>query len=429
MDYIEAVPMHSNRNRRRAVITGMGVIAPNGQDLDTFWRTVRDGISAARRVTQFDVSQSPHQVAAEIPDFDSHWFLDSRKARRYDKCIKYALAAAILAIKDSGLALDSLNPDRLAVVEGTTLSGLESQIKAHVEYFEGDSDSLNPFHIINGYCGEGSSIIALELGLKGHAITLCSGCCASNDAIGYAAQMVQDDEADVMIAGGADANLLAPLWASFTALRVMTKRAENPAAAMRPFDRSRDGFVLGDGAGFLVIEELSHALSRGAKIYAEVLGHGRSCEAYHMVNLHPEGLGIVRAMEKALRRARLHPTEVEYINAHGTATKTNDPIETKAIKKLFGAHAARLAVSSTKPVTGHAMGGAGALETIICALSIKHQTIPPTINLEVADEGCDLDYVPNQPRAYPLKVVMNLNSGFGGKNSCLILGRHRDGST
>lgn len=227
-----------------------------------------------------------------------------------------------------------------------------------------------------------------------------------------------------MIAGGADANLLAPMWAGFEALGVMTQRRDDPKSAMRPFDRHRDGFILSEGAVFLVIEEMTHALGRGARIYAEVLGHGRSCEAYHVVDLQPDGAGIARAIGKALRNARIAPGEVDYINVHGTATQMNDPIESKAIRRFFGPHADRLAVTATKPVTGHMMGASGAAETAICALSLYHQVIPPTMNLREPDDGCDLDYVPNLPRPYPIRIALNLNSGFGGKNACLVLGRH-----
>ena len=416
--------LSSDEPRRRAVITGIGVVAPNGQDVDTFWRSIRDGQSAADWITQFDTTECPHKIGAEIRDFDCSWLLDARKIRRYDKCIKYAIIAAAKALKDSGVDMAAVDPDRLGVVEGTTASGLDSVFKAHRPWVLGDLKNVNPIHVINGFVGEGSSAVALELGLHAHAITLCSGCCSSNDAIGYALGMIQDDDADVMIAGGADAHVMAELWACFSSLGVMTKQTENPKGAMRPFDRFRDGFVLAEGAVFLVVEELSHALARDARIYAELLAHGRSCEAHHSVDLHPEGVGTVRAMEKAMKRARLEREQIQYINAHGTATKTNDPIETKAIKKFFGAHARRLAVSSTKPITGHMMGSVAAAETAICALSLFHSVIPATINFTEPAEGCDLDYVPNVSRPYPIQYALNLSSGFGGKNSCLVLGRY-----
>ena len=416
--------MNRHRHFRQAVITGIGVLAPNGTDVATFWNSVRDGQSAADFITQFDTRDSRHRIGAEIPPFDYEPFMDAKKARRYDRAIKYGIVAATLALRDSGIDPRAVDPDRRGVVEGTTVGGIESLFKAHVTFLQDDPKNINPINVINAFVGEGSSAIALELDMKANSATVCSGCCSSNDAIGYAMQLVQWDEADVVIAGGADANLMAPLWSSFESLGVMTKRRQDPKTAMRPFDRTRDGFILSEGAVFVVIEEQSHALARGARIYAELLGHGRSCEAHHVVDLHPDGAGVARAMEKALRNARIAPGEVNYINAHGTATKMNDPIESKAIRHFFGPDADRLAVSSTKPVTGHMMGAVGAAETAICALSLYHQVIPPTINLSDPDDGCDLDYVPNRNRPYPLKIALNLNSGFGGKNSCLVLGRH-----
>jgi len=414
---------HSSRALRRAVITGIGVVAPNGCDVTTFWDSVRAGNSAAGLVSQFDPGDSDFCVAAEVKDTSWKRLIKPKYERRYDKTIKFGVAAAKLAIEDSRIDIDAVEPDRKGVVEGTTVSGLHTVFETHQKILKDGGSVVRPFSVVNGYCGEGSSVLALELGLHGHAITYCSGCCSSNDAIGYALNMVQMDEVDVMIAGGADANLSLPTWAGFSALRVMSNYSDNPAKAMRPFDRNRDGFVLGEGAAYLVIEELGHALNRKADIYAEVLGHGRSCEAFHLVDLHPDGIGAGRAMEKALRQSRLSPSQVDYINAHGTATQSNDPVETRAVKRLFGPAANRVAISSTKPVTGHLMGAAGALETAICALAIRHQTIPPTINLLEPDPECDLDYVPLEPRPYPVDVALNLSAGFGGKNSCLVLGQ------
>ncbi len=410
-------------NLRRVVITGIGVVAPNGCDLNSFWSSTWKGISAAGLVSQFDTDEFASKIAAEVRTLNWDKYFDAKKIKRYEKTIKFGIAAARDAVEDSGLDLLDVDPDRKGIVEGTTVSGLQTIFKTHENYLSRGATVVNPVSVVNGYCGEGSSILALELGLHAHAITYCSGCCSSNDALGYAAQMIQIDDADIMIAGGADANISRPLWASFNSLKVMTRSLDDPARAMRPFDSRRDGFVLGEGAAFFVMEELGHALNRRAKIYAEVLGHGRSCEAFHLVDLHPDGIGARRAMEKALRRSRLMPDEVDYINAHGTATRHNDPVESKAIANLFGSSSRRLAVSSTKPVTGHLMGAAGALESAVCALALHHQVIPPTINLDKQDDACDLDYVPGEARPYPIDVALNLSAGFGGKNSCLVLGR------
>ncbi len=408
---------------RRVVITGMGVVAPNGCGVDSFWDSTWRGRSAAGVISHFDTDDFASKIAAEVTGLDWNRYFDSKKLKRYDKTIKFAVAAARDAVEDSGLDLSELDPDRKGIVEGTTVSGLQTVFKTHESYLSRGANVVNPVSVVNGYCGEGSSILALELGMHAHAITYCSGCCSSNDAIGYAAHMIQIDDTDVMVAGGADANISRPLWASFNSLRVMTRSLDDPTRAMRPFDSRRDGFVLGEGGAFFVMEELGHALNRGANIYAEVLGHGRSCEAFHLVDLHPDGVGAQRAMEKALRRSRLTPDEVDYINAHGTATRNNDPVETKAISSLFGRSSRKLAISSTKPVTGHLMGAAGALETAVCALALHHQVIPPTINLDRPDVACGLDYVAGEARPYPIDVALNLSAGFGGKNSCLALGR------
>ncbi|MBC8001298.1 MAG: beta-ketoacyl-[acyl-carrier-protein] synthase family protein, partial [Opitutaceae bacterium] len=385
--------MMNNEPQRRVVITGIGVIAPNGNDLETFWESLCAGRSGAARVTRFNVADLPVKCAAEVKNFNIDDYLKGSKAGRYDLTIQFGVAAASNAIKDSRLDFDSLDPDRLGVVEGTTISGAESIIKAHTSFLEKKNfRSVHPYNVVAGYCGEGSSTIALHLGLRGMAVTYCSGCASGNDAIGYGMSMVQQDEVDVMVAGGAE-EIVEMLHVGFCRLKAMTEIDCDPTEAMRPFDRSRDGFVLGEGAAFVVLEELSHALSRGARIYAEVVGHGRSNEAFHATDPHPSGTGFVRAMEKALRKARMHPSEIDYINAHGSATALNDPIETQAIKRIFGEHVRGVAVSATKPVTGHLMGASGAVETVVCALALHHQEIPPTINLRNPDSDCDLDYV------------------------------------
>ncbi len=410
---------------RRVVITGMGVIAPSGKDIKTFWANVRDGISAAAPVSRFDASRLPVKIAAEVKDFDITKFINSRKPGRFDLTIQYGVAAATLAVTDSGLDLQSVEPDRVGVVEGTTISGAGSIIKARDSYVANDSNyrSLHPYNVIAGYCGEGSSTISLHLGIHGHAVTYCSGCASGNDAIGYALRMIQCDDVDVAVAGGSE-ETMEMLHVGFCRVRAMTEQSGEPGQAMKPFDRRRDGFVLGEGAAFFVLEELSHALGRGARIYAEVAGHGRSCEAYHATDPHPDGVGYSRAMEKALRHARINPSEVDYINAHGSATPQNDPIETHAIKTVFREHARRVSISATKPITGHLMGASGTLETMICALAIWHQEIPPTINLDEPDPGCDLDYVPGTARSFPVRVGLNLNAGFGGRYACLALRRY-----
>lgn len=416
----------SDQYHRRAVITGLGVVAPNGNDVETFWSGIRDGVSSAGLVTRFDTSRLPNKVASEVKNFDFGLYADAKKARRFDLSIQYGIYAAAQAAEDAGIRGKSFDPDRIGVVEASSVSGMESTFKGQTAFEDKGYRSMSPFTLLNAYAGGGSGEIALELGIQGHALTYSSSSASGSDVMGYALSMIRNDEVDIMVAGGSEAPLLAPLWGAFCLTKVMTMRNDNPATAMRPFDKSRDGFVLGEGAAFVVVEELTHALSRGAKIYAEILGHGRSCEAHHSVSPHPEGLGMVRAIEKALRSARLSTNQVDYINAHGTATDLNDPVETRAIKKALGSHARRIAVSSTKPVTGHALAASGAMETVVCALALARQTIPLTLNFDQPAPDCDLDYVGGKSRPYPIKIALNLNVGFGGKNSCLVMGSYQD---
>lgn len=408
---------------RRVVITGLGVIAANGLDIGTFWKNIVEGNSGAKLVTRFDTSQSPTRIAAEISDFEPTKYVSPKISRRLDTSHLYGVAASQIAAKDAGLDFSKIDPDRCGVVEGTTVSSHETAISTDEGYQRRGSRGVSPFGLANGYSGAGSGEIACELGIRGHAITCSSGSASGNDAIGYALQMIMSEDVEVMVAGGSEATMFRNIWGGLAQAKVMTRHNEEPKKSMRPFDKTRDGMLLGEGAGFMVLEELSHALGRGAKIYAELLSHGRSCEAYHPVAPHPDGIGYLRAMEKAMRAARIITTDVDYINAHGTATDINDIVETRAIKKLFGDHAYRLAVSSTKPVTGHLMGAAGAMETVVTALAVYHQMIPLTLNFNDPAPECDLDYVRGVSRPYPIRVALNLNSGFGGKNSCLIVKR------
>ncbi len=405
---------------RRSVVTGIGLITPSGLDIETFWNNVKGGISAAAPITRFDASKLPVRIAAEVKGFNLADYLPEVKEKGLDRTIQYAVAASACALRDSGLDLKSLEPDRAGVVEGTTISGAASVLKSYSSFINDKScRSLQPYNIVAAYCGEGSSSISLYLGIQGPVMTFCSGCASGNDAIGYGAKMVQQDELNVVIAGGSD-EIVEMLHGGFCKLRTMSERNEDPRQAMRPFDRARDGFVLGEGAAFVVIEELSHARARGARIYAEIMGHGRTAEAHHPIEPHPEGIGYKSALRRAFRHARIHPEEVDYINAHGSATRTNDPIETLAIKEVFGPHARRLAVSGTKAITGHLMGASGAVEAVIAALAVYHKHIPPTINLTEPDEGCDLDYV-TESRPYPVRAAVNISAGFGGRYSCLVL--------
>lgn len=414
-----------NSAERRIVITGIGVIAPNGQTLDTFWQAVRLGKSAAGPMTRFKAGAAPTTIAAEVKHFDTSKYMDVRTARRLDTSHRYGVAAARLAADNARIDFSQIDADRCGVVEGTSASSNEMAVKADIGYAEKGYRGVGPFALLNGYSGAGSGEIAGELGIKGHSITVSSSSASGNDAIGYALTMLKSGEADVMVGGGSEAPIMPGIWGALCTNKVLSRRNATPLTAMRPFDRSRDGIILGEGAAYLVLEELSHALSRNARIYCEVLGHGRSCEAYHPVAPHPDGIGYRRAMEKALRASGIDVSQVDYINAHGTATAANDIVETKAINAVFGTYAHKLAVSSTKPVTGHLMGAAGALEAVVTALAVFNEEIPLTLNHHDPDEGCNLDYVAGASRPYPIQVALNLSCGFGGKNSCLVLKRYR----
>jgi 3-oxoacyl-[acyl-carrier-protein] synthase II len=405
---------------RRSVITGMGVLTGSGQDIPTFWRSIVEGESGARQLSRFAAAGMPTQVATELEGFDGGRLLDPKAARRMDLCYLYGLAAASSAVANSGLVIEDVHPDRVGVVLGTSLGALGSTLSSEDGFRARGYRGAGLGALLNSHIGAGSAEIACHLGIRGHAITIGSGSASSNDAIGYAMDMIELDRADVMIAGGAEAPLLPLVWASMCLGRIMTQRNGPPAQAMRPFDREHDGPLVGEGAAFLVVEELEHALARGAHIYCEALAHARSSEAHHPLAPQPNGTGPREAMTKALQRAGLNPPEVGYVNAHGTATVANDIAESLAIQRVFDGQAPP--VSSTKPVTGHLLGAAGALETIVTALAIRHQTVPLTLNFDTPASGCELDYVRGQSRNAPLKFALNLSCGFGGANSCLVLG-------
>lgn len=413
--------MGHSRDERRVVITGMGVIAPNGQDLETFWKSVRDGKSAAGPVTRFNLTNCPSRIAAEIRDWKATEYMGAKVANRLERSHQYGIAAAKLATKDAALDLSRIDPDRVGVVEATSVSNYDAAYKGRHAVDTRGHRTVTPSMMISGYVGSGSAEIANELGCRGHAITCSSGSSSGNDVMGYAASMIRNEDVDVMVAGGTEAPLVDTIFFGFSQSRSMTRWQGPPEQAMKPFDKDSDGFVMGEGGAYVVLEELTYALTRGARIYAELLGHGRSCEAYHPMAPDPNGSGVARAIEKAMRAAGIDCGDIDYVNPHGSANGVNDLAETRAIKKIFGKHTRRIAVSATKPVTGHGLASAGALETVICALALSRQVIPPTINHHTPLPECDLDLVPGTARPYPIRVAMCLNSGFGGKTSCLIL--------
>ncbi len=408
--------LRSNDSKRRIVVTGMGVITGSGTDLASFWSNVSNGKSAASEIHSFNIEKLPTKIGVEVNQFAVSKYTKFPRAGRYDRSVQFSLAAASRAHADAGLIELSVDPTRIGVIEGTTISGMESILKANASLAK-SYDRIHPYNVVGGYFGEGSSAISIALQLRGHAMTYCSGCSSGADAIGYARQIIEDDEADVMLAGGSEA-LTELLHSGFCKLKAMTERNDDPTGAMRPFDQDRDGFVIGEGAGYLVLEELGHALSRGAKIYAELASHARVSEAYHSTDPHPDGLGYQRSISRALKKANTQADAIDYINAHASATPLNDPVESFAITTAFQGHAKNLQVSGSKPIFGHLMGAAGAVESIVTILSIHHAEIPPSINISRRDGRCRLDYAETK-RPYPVEHALCLNAGFGGRYSCL----------
>lgn len=408
-------------SERKVVITGIGIISACGLTVKSFWESVVNGRSGAKYITRFDASNLPSKIAAEITDFDCDNYISHKKNKRYDLGVKYAVAASMEAVADARLNIKKIDVDRIGLIHANSLEGMESAFQVYPTFEKHGYRKLGPEFLLNNYFGAASGEIAMVHGIRGHAITYSAGSASGSDVITLAADMIRGGDTDLMLVGASEAPLLVQVVAGFCNARVITRRNDDPKRAMRAFDEDRDGFLLGEGSAFFVLEEKSFALGRGAEIYAEFASGGRSCEAYHAVNIHPDGIGIKKCIEKALKKARLDHTQIDYINAHGTATDFNDVIEANAITNFFGKHSDKISVSATKPVTGHLLAASGAIETAICALVIRHQIIPPTINLRKPFATLTLDLVPNVARPFPVNVAMNLNAGFGGKNSCVIL--------
>lgn len=403
----------------RVVITGMGVVTPVGTGVEAFWQGITKGVSGIGPVTAFDASDYPTRIAAEVRDFDPTEYLERKEIRHMDRFVQLAIAAAQMAYDDAHLG--SVNPERFGVVVGTGIGGMQTLTEQHEILLHRGPDRVSPFFIPKMIGNIAGGQIAMRFNLQGPNVTVVTACASSGNAVGDAMRAIQHGEADLMITGGTEAVILPIAFAGFCSMKAMSTRNDDPKHSSRPFDVERDGFVMGEGAGFLVVESLSHALARGARIYAELIGYGRSADAYHVVEPHPEGNGAVIAMRQALKDAGLKPEDIDYINAHGTATPKGDVAETLAIKRVFGSEANRLVVSSTKSSTGHLLGAAGAVELIASILAIMHQTAPPTINLDEPSADCDLDYVPNVPRPMRIRAAMSNAFGFGGQNASLVV--------
>jgi 3-oxoacyl-[acyl-carrier-protein] synthase II len=409
---------------RRVVITGMGVIAPNGIGIDNFWDSLVHGRSGVRRITHFDASSYPSQIAAEVPDFDPTNYISPKSARRMDRFAQFAVACTRMALDDAKLEVTEKNSDRIGIALGSALGGIPSAEEQHSIFIEKGLKRVDHLLAIKIFPGGATSQVSIEFGICGHSNTIGGACSAGTDNVGYAFYVIKNNLADIMIAGGAEAPIVPLTFGAFYLIGALSKRNGDPTRASRPFDKERDGFVMGEGAGALILEDLEHALKREAPIYAEVLGYGTTNDAYHMVQPLPTGEQAKNAIQFALRNANLAPSYIDYINPHGTSTPLNDKIETKIIKEIFGEYAYRIPISANKSMIGHALGAAGAIELVASVLTLKNQFIPPTINYEFPDPECDLDYVPNKGRKASVTTVLKNSFGFGGKNSCVIIRKY-----
>ena len=407
---------------RRVVITGIGMVTPLGPDVASNWDALVHGRSGITRITKFDPSPYETQIAGQIPDFDATKYMDRKEARRTDRFTHLGVAAASQALTDA--KLDKIpDAERVGTAIGTGVGGLETLIDQVVLMEQRGPSRLSPFLVPMLMANAASAQISMQFGLKGPSLTHVSACASSSHAIGESGEIIRRGQADVMVTGGSEAAVLPLAIGAFSNMHAMSRRNDDPQGASRPFDKDRDGFVLSEGAAVVILEEREHALTRGAQIYGELVGYGATADAYHITSPAPEGEGNARSMLMALKQAGLAPTAIDYINAHGTSTQPNDREETGAIKKVFGEHAYKLMVSSTKSMSGHLLGAAGAFEAIACLLALKEGCIPPTINYTTPDPALDLDYVPNTARAKAIKTALSNSMGFGGHNASLIFNK------
>jgi 3-oxoacyl-[acyl-carrier-protein] synthase II len=407
-------------NKRRVVVTGLGIVSPVGNDIATAWKNVVGGHSGIGPITRFDASAFATRIAGEVKDFDPTQWIAPKDVKKMDPFIHYGLAASLQAVKDAGIEVMDANAPRIGAALGAGIGGIGGIEKTTESYLNGGPRKISPFFVPSTIINMLPGNLAIMLGLKGPNVSAVSACTTATHNIGLAMRMIQYGDADVMVAGGAECSTTPTAIGGFIASRALTGNNENPKGASRPWDRDRDGFVLSDGAGVLVLEEYEHAKKRGAKIYAELAGFGMSDDAFHMTAPPEDGSGAALSMANALRDAGMNPDEIGYVNAHATSTPLGDLAETKAIKACFGEHAYKLMVSSTKSVTGHLLGAAGGVEAIFSVLAIHSNTVPPTINLDNPDEGCDLDYVPHTARQQALRSALSNSFGFGGTNGSLL---------
>ncbi|HUE75233.1 MAG TPA: beta-ketoacyl-ACP synthase II [Chloroflexota bacterium] len=408
---------------RRVVVTGVGAVSPVGNDVRTSWQALLAGKSGVSRLTLFDPSALAVQIGGQVKDLDTEQFIEAKDLRRMDRNVQFAVVATGEALQDAKLAITPENSEEVGCIIGSAIGGIKTLLDSQKTFDEKGPSRVSPFFLQNLIPDTASGQVAITFGAKGPNLAVVSACATGAHAIGEATETIRRGDATVMLAGGTEAAIVPVVVAGFTVMRALAQNNDSPETASRPFDLTREGFVMAEGCAMLILEELEHALARDAHIYCEVAGYGSTNDAFHLAAPAENGEGAARAMSVAIRRAGLAPTDVDYINAHGTGTPLNDKYETAAIKTAFGDHAYRLAVSSTKSMTGHMMGAAGAFELMVCALALCHQVIPPTINYRHPDPDCDLDYVPNEARAASLDVVMSNSLGLGGHNGSLILRR------
>jgi 3-oxoacyl-[acyl-carrier-protein] synthase II len=412
-------------NERRVVITGIGVVTPIGNDLPTFWDNLKNGVSGISLLDAFDTTGYDCRIAGQVRDFEpKNFFNNPKDVRRTDRYAQLAMAAAKMAKEDSGIDPEKTNRERFGVIVSSGIGGLKTLEDQHTNVVDKGPGRVSPFTIPMLISNMASGLISMEYGLQGPNFCIVTACATSNNAIGESWRMIKFGDADVFLAGGSEASLVSIGLASFASMKALSTRNDEPERASRPWDRDRDGFVMSEGAGVVLVEELEHAKARGAKIYCELVGYGLSADAHHMTAPPPNGEGAVRAMEMALKHANMNPEQVDYVNAHATSTGLGDLCETRAIKTVFGDHAKSLSVSSTKSMTGHLLGGAGAVEMAACALAMRDSVIPPTINLDNPDEECDLDYTANVAKERKVRVAMNNSFGFGGHNATLVVSEY-----
>ena len=417
----------------RVVVTGLGALTPVGNTVEEFWAALTQGRSGVGPITKFDAEvktpsgefQFPTRIAGEVRNFDELKYVDKKEARRLDPYLKYAMACAVMAVEDSGLDTGKIESTRFGTLIGSGIGGITTLLENHRTILDKGPDRVSPFFVPMLIINMASGLVSMRFNAKGPNSSVVTACATGNHAIGDAFKLIQRGAADAMIAGGAEAIIVPLTIAGFCAMKAMSTRNDEPQKASRPFDAGRDGFVCGEGGGVLVLESLEHARRRDARIYAEIIGYGMTGDAHHMTAPDPEGDGAARAMSSALADAGIAPGEVGYINAHGTSTPYNDKFETLAIKRVFGEHARKVAVSSTKSMTGHLLGAAGGIEAIASVLALHHGILPPTINYETPDPECDLDYVPNQARKQDVELALSNAFGFGGTNATLVFRKYR----